>query len=42
MRLPRWLRRRRSDEEFAAEIEAHLAHTTDEHVERGSTPDEAP
>jgi hypothetical protein len=33
--------RRPTDEEFAAEIEAHLAHEIDERVDRGSRPDEA-
>ena len=41
MRLPRWLRRRRSEDDFAAEIAAHLAHTTDEQVDRGVPPEEA-
>lgn len=38
-----WFRRRRrpTDEEFAAEIESHLAHEADERVERGVPPDEA-
>ena len=33
--------RRPTDEEFAAEIEAHLAHEIDDRVDRGSPPDEA-
>lgn len=41
--MRQWLRRfrRPSIEEFAAEVEAHLAHETDEHIERGLPPDEA-
>lgn len=34
-------RRRPSDEEFAAEVQAHLAHETDEQIERGLPPEEA-
>jgi predicted permease len=39
----RWFHRRRrlTDEEFAVEIESHLAHAADERVERGTTPDDA-
>jgi putative ABC transport system permease protein len=38
-----WFRRfrRPSDEEFAAEIDAHLAHEADEQIERGVPPEEA-
>ena len=38
-----WVRRfrRSSDEEFAAEIEAHLAHEADERIEQGLTPEAA-
>ena len=41
--MRQWLRRfhRRSDEEFAAEVDAHLAHETDEQIDRGVPPDEA-
>jgi putative ABC transport system permease protein len=42
--MRQWLRRfrhRPSDEEFAAEVEAHLAHETDERIERGLPPEEA-
>lgn len=41
MRLPRWLSRRRSDDDVAAEIDAHVAHLRDEQVERGMPPEEA-
>ena len=38
-----WFRRRRrpTDEEFAAEIESHLAHLADDRAEHANTPDEA-
>src|SRR4051812_15296396 len=41
--MRQWLRRfrRRSDEEFAAEIDAHLAQEADEQIERGLPPEEA-
>jgi putative ABC transport system permease protein len=41
--MPQWLPRcrRLSEEEFTAEVEAHLAHETDEQVEHGLSPEEA-
>ncbi len=41
--MRQWLRRfrRPSDEEFAAEIETHLAHEIDEQIERGLPPEDA-
>jgi putative ABC transport system permease protein len=41
--MRQWLRRfhRPSDGTFAAEIEAHLAHETDEQIERGLPPEDA-
>ena len=38
-----WFRRfrRPSDDEFAAELDAHVAHAADEQVERGVPPDQA-
>ena len=41
--MRQWLRRfrRPSDREFAAEVESHLAHETDERVEAGLPPEEA-
>jgi putative ABC transport system permease protein len=43
MAIRRWLRRRRrlTNEEFAAEIQSHLAHAADDRVARGTAPDEA-
>ena len=37
--LPRF--RRQSEEEFVAEVDAHLAHETDEQIERGLPPEDA-
>ena len=41
MTIRRFMHRSRKDEDFAEEIEAHLAHEQDVHAERGLTTNEA-
>src|ERR1051326_62289 len=38
-----WLRKRKrpSEREFVAEIESHIAHETDDQIERGTSPEQA-